>query len=98
MRSLKNVISSAESVEALKFEVDIIYVRDNIQQVETQYGLMWEYDEIQYDYNEWIKASSVRINRLEQDNEQLIKTTQEQDNLLIENAYKIAEIQLSGGM
>lgn len=53
MIEIKNVQGSMENIQEIEFNVDTVYVRTNIQRVETEDFTGWQYDEIQYDYKEY---------------------------------------------
>lgn len=54
MLQIKNVQGTMETVQEVEFNVDTVYVRTNIQRVETEDFTGWQYDEIQYDYKEYV--------------------------------------------
>ena len=55
------VQGSAEQAQPLIIGKDTVYVHTNIEQVETEYGLMWEYDEEQYTHAEYLLMESARL-------------------------------------
>ena len=79
MIEIKNVQGTMETVQEIEFNVDTVYVRSNIQRVETEDFTGWQYDEIQYSYREWQEVQNNKISILEGENEKL-KLEQEQQN------------------
>ena len=79
MKEFKNVQGTQEVVQEVEFNVDTVYIRNNIIRIETEDFVGWKYDEIQYNYKEWIEINSNKISILEGENEKL-KLEQEQQN------------------
>lgn len=79
MKEFKNVQGTQEVVQEVEFNVDTVYIRNNIIRIETEDFVGWKYDEIQYNYKEWIEVNSNKISILEGENEKL-KLEQEQQN------------------
>lgn len=67
MKQYYNVKSTVESVSALQVDVDTVYVRNNIQRIETEEFIGWQYDEVQYMLREYIEhlADKQKVNDIE---------------------------------
>ena len=56
MIRIEGVLSSAETVKKIEVNVDTVYRRENIKQVEDAEGhKLWQYDETQYSLAEYHK-------------------------------------------
>ena len=56
MIRIEGVLSSAETVKKIEVNVDTVYRRENIKQVEDAEGnKLWQYDETQYTLAEYHK-------------------------------------------
>lgn len=60
MKEFKNVQGSMDTVKEVEFNVDTIYVRSNVVRLDD----VWQYDEIQYTYQEWAELNSNKISIL----------------------------------
>lgn len=69
MIQIKSVRGNMDIVPDVEFNVDTIYERSNIIRLE-DLGL-WQYDEVQYSYREWIEKSHNRIENLNTENKSL---------------------------
>lgn len=69
MKQFLNVQGSQEIVNEIEFNVDTVYVRSNIQRIETEDFAGWQYDEKQYGIREYLELMSG--NQIKQ-NEQLL--------------------------
>lgn len=91
MLDLKNVKGTQTKVDGIEFNVDTIYIRTNIRrekeideitQKEYEY---WVYDEIQYTFNEYLEVLNTKVD----------KSNKAQDDLILDNAYRVAVLELS---
>lgn len=82
MREIKNVQGTMQEVKEVEFNVDTVYVRTNVVRIENENFKGWQYDEIQYTYQEWADVQQNKISNLEKDNA----------NILMENAEKDIKI------
>ena len=53
MKQYLSVKSTAEKVPNLEVNVDTVYIRTNIERIETEDFTGWQYDEIQYSLREY---------------------------------------------
>lgn len=58
-----------KEVPEIEVNVDTVYVRTNIQRIEEEDFVGWEYDEVQYRKDEFIKLISKENKQLKQENE-----------------------------
>lgn len=63
MIKYEGVQGSMEVVKHLEFNIDTVYVRNNI--IKSEKENLWQYDEIQYSYEEWIEFQEKKITILE---------------------------------
>ena len=63
------VRGTMEEVPEIEVNVDTVYVRTNIQRIEEEDFVGWEYDEVQYRKDEFIKLISKENKQLKQENE-----------------------------
>ena len=92
MLEVKNVKGNMETVKKIEFNIDTVYVRNNIIKVESEDFTGWQYDEIQYTYQEWTEFNTSKISILEAENEKLkqeLSITQDAVNELIFNSLNI---------
>lgn len=66
MRDMGRIQGSEAQAKELIIGVDTVYVHSNIEQKETEYGSIYEYDEIQYNKDEYITLMSERISKEEE--------------------------------
>lgn len=92
MKELKGVQGTQAKVEEVEFNVDTIYIRSNIEkkikideqtQEKKEY---WQYDEIQYSFNEYVALLNRKVESLEKENIELKRTNAEQDLMISELA------------
>ena len=89
----KNVHGSQEHVNGLEFNIDTIYVRTNIKkeivtdETTKEKREFWVYDEIQYTYNEYLEVLNSKVE----------KSNIEQEALILDNAYRVAVLEISTG-
>ena len=55
MKIFQNVRGSQETVPQIEINVDTVYVRSNIERIETDDFTGWEYEEVQYSVREYIE-------------------------------------------
>ena len=91
MIEYKDVYGTQERVDGIEFNIDTIYVRTNIRrekkideltQKEFEY---WVYDEIQYTFNEYLEVLNTKVD----------KSNKAQDDLILDNAYRVALLELN---
>lgn len=87
MKYSKNVKGSMEVVKDVEFNVDTIYVRSNAKRVQVENFECWEYDEIQYSYQEWADLQYRRTVKLE-------ALQKQQDQLALESLFKLEMLEL----
>jgi hypothetical protein len=63
------VRGTMKEVPEIEVNVDTVYVRTNIQRIEEEDFVGWEYDEVQYRKDEFIKLISKENKQLKQENE-----------------------------
>jgi hypothetical protein len=63
------VRGTMKEVPEIEVNVDTVYVRANIERVEEEDFVGWEYDEVQYRKDEFIKLISEENKQLKQENE-----------------------------
>lgn len=92
MKELKGVQGTQAKVEEVEFNVDTIYIRSNIEkkikideqtQEKKEY---WQYDEIQYSFNEYVALLNRKVESLEKENIESKRTNAEQDLMISELA------------
>ena len=54
MKIFNNVRGSQETVPQVEVNVDTVYIRSNIERIETEDFKGWEYDEVQHDLKDYI--------------------------------------------
>ncbi|PLR72335.1 hypothetical protein CYJ37_12325 [Bacillus sp. UMB0728] len=83
---------SMDYVKEIEVNVDTVYVRSNIQRIETDEFVGWEYDEVQWNKDEYISylANQNDINQLKE--KQL--TANEKYELLDKNSAPIEEMKI----
>ena len=92
MLEVKNVKGNMETVKKIEFNIDTVYVRNDITKVESEDFTGWQYNEIQYTYQEWIEFNTSKISILEAENKALkqeLSITQDAVNELIFNSLNI---------
>lgn len=72
MQEIKNVQGSMSIVNETEFNIDTVYIRRNISKIIEDSQELWEYDEIQYSYQEWLEIQENKILDLQKEN-QLLK-------------------------
>ena len=91
MIEYKDVYGTQERVDGIEFNIDTIYVRTNIRrekkideltQKEFEY---WVYDEIQYTFNEYLEVLNTKVD----------KSNKAQEDLILDNAYRVALLELN---
>lgn len=93
MKELKNVQGSQKHVDGLEFNIDTIYVRNNIRrekivdEATKESYECWVYDEIQYTYDEYVVILNSKVD----------KSNIEQETLILDNAYRVAVLEISTG-
>ena len=55
MKIFQNVRGSQQTVPQIEINVDTVYVRSNIERIETDDFTGWEYEEVQYSVREYIE-------------------------------------------
>lgn len=87
MREYKNAQGTMAVVKLVEFNVDTVYVRSNVKRIRTEYFDCWEYDEIQYTYQEWAEVQHNKTVELE-------NAQKQQDQLALESLFKIEMLEL----
>lgn len=95
MKQLKNVQGTMQEVKEVEFNVDTVYVRTNVVRIENQNFKGWEYDEIQYTYQEWADVQQNKISNLEKDNADLLLSDIEKDIKMKTLEKDIADVMLN---
>ena len=54
MKIHNNVRGTQNQILSVEVNVDTVYIRNNIERVETEDFTGWQYDEVQYEKNEYI--------------------------------------------
>lgn len=90
MIEYKNVQGSMEEVPYTEFGLTTIYVRTNVVKLEGSNN--WQYDEIQYTYDEWSKLQSEEIESLKIENKELKESQVRQDNEIIDGMLATTEL------
>ncbi|MBQ3421797.1 MAG: hypothetical protein IJH34_09010 [Romboutsia sp.] len=90
MIEYKNVQGSMEEVPYTEFGLTTIYVRTNVVKLEGSNN--WQYDEIQYTYDEWSKLQSEEIESLKIENKELKESQVRQDNEILESMLASTEL------
>lgn len=95
MREIKNVQGTMQEVKEVEFNVDTVYVRTNVVRIETEEFKYWQYDEIQYTYQEWADVQQNKISNLEKDNADLLLSDIEKDIKINTLEKDIADVMLN---
>ncbi len=66
---MARVRGTMKEVPEIEVNVDTVYVRTNIQRIEEEDFVGWEYDEVQYRKDEFIELISKETKQLKQENE-----------------------------
>ena len=91
MKEYKNVQGTQDKVDGIEFNVDTIYIRTNIRrekevdQTTQQESEFWVYDEVQYTFSEYLEVLNTKVD----------KSNKAQDDLILDNAYRVAVLELS---
>lgn len=86
MQEFKNVIGTQDKVEGLEFNVDTIYIRTNIRrEKDEQEHEYWVYDEVQLNVMEFVEMLNSKVD----------KTNSIQEDMIVDNAYRVALLELS---
>lgn len=86
MQEFKNVTGTQDKVEGLEFNVDTIYIRTNIRrEKDEQEHEYWVYDEIQLNVMEFVEMLNSKVE----------KSNKAQDDLILDNAYRVALLELN---
>ena len=87
MKEYKNVSGTyIDGVPTIDFNIDTIYIRTNIKTDERMKN-WYVYDEIQYTYNEYLEVLNSKVD----------KCNIEQETLILDNAYRVAVLEISTG-
>lgn len=87
MKEYKNVSGTyIDGVPTIDFNIDTIYIRTNIKTDERMKN-GYIYDEIQYTYNEYLEVLNSKVD----------KSNIEQETLILDNAYRVAVLEISTG-
>lgn len=93
MKEYKDVHGSQEHVDGIEFNVDTIYIRTNIKrekkvdEITQKDHEYWVYDEVQYSHNEYLEILNTKVD----------KSNIEQETLILDNAYRVAVLEISTG-
>lgn len=93
MIEVKDVYTTQEHIDGLEFNVDTVYVKQNIRKKEIfdeegkKVRELWVYDEIQYTYDEYVVILNSKVE----------KSNIEQEALILDNAYRVAVLEISTG-
>ena len=83
MKTFQNVRGTQSNVTEIEVNVDTVYVRSNIERIETEDFTGWQYDETQYTVREYIETIANKNKSLESENEVLNgRVTSAEDALL----------------
>ena len=83
MKTFQNVRGTQSNVPEIEVNVDTVYVRSNIERIETEDFTGWQYDETQYTVREYIETIANKNKNLESENEVLNeRVTSTEDALL----------------
>lgn len=83
MKTFQNVRGTQSNVTEIEVNVDTVYVRSNIERIETEDFTGWQYDETQYTVREYIETIANKNKNLESENEVLNeRVTSTEDALL----------------
>ena len=66
---MERVRGTMKEVPSIEVNVDTVYIRTNIERVEEEDFVGWEYDEVRYDKDEFIELVSKENKELIQENE-----------------------------
>lgn len=88
MKKNNNVISTSNSITSLEVDIDTVYVRSNIQRIETEYFTGWQYDETQYTLREYQELIGVKTDFLQMD----VNDVAEMVSTTIEDTISVAEL------
>ena len=84
MKTFQNVRGSQSTVPTIEVNVDTVYVRSNIEQIETEEFIGWQYDEIQYDVKEYIESVGIENASLKDENIVLNERVTSTENTLLD--------------
>lgn len=56
MKTFQNVRGTQSNVPKIEVNVDTVYIRSNIERIETEEFVGWQYDETQYTLHEYIET------------------------------------------
>ena len=91
MIEYKDVYGTQERVDGIEFNIDTIYVRTNIRREKKIHELTqkefeyWVYDEVQYTFNEYLEVLNTKVD----------KSNKAQEDLILDNAYRVALLELN---
>ena len=83
----KDVVGTQKSVDGIEFNKDTIYIRSNIRKEydDSFKKEIWIYDEIQYTFNEYLEVLNTKVD----------KSNKAHDDLILDNAYRVALLELN---
>ena len=79
MKDYGTVQGSESQAKPLIVNKTTVYIHTNIHTVETEYGTVYEYNEIQYDKDEYIQMMAEQINGVEESNDTLYEIEADQE-------------------
>ena len=91
MKEYKSVHGTQTKVDGIEFNVDTIYIRTNIRREKKvdkttkQEYEYWVYDEVQYTFNEYLEVLNSKVD----------KSNKAQEDLILDNAYRVALLELN---
>lgn len=84
MKTFQNVRGTQSNVTEIEVNVDTVYVRSNIERIETEEFVGWQYDETQYTVREYIETIANKNKNLESENEVLNERVTSAENTLLD--------------
>ncbi|MFD2869822.1 hypothetical protein ACFSY7_15120 [Kurthia populi] len=84
MKTFQNVRGTQSNVTEIELNVDTVYVRSNIERIETEDFTGWQYDETQYTVREYIETIANKNKNLESENEVLNERVTSAENTLLD--------------
>lgn len=86
MQEFKDVTGTQDKVDGIEFNVDTIYIRTNIRrEKDKQEHEYWVYDEVQLNVMEFVEMLNSKVD----------KTNSIQEDMIVDNAYRVALLELS---
>lgn len=94
MKVYNKIRGTMETVPNIEVNIDTVYIRSNITQINEDNFKGWEYDETQYDIREYIELTSDQTQNLGQQLAQEKLLNMQKDSVINELGQQITDLKL----